>query len=79
MIENVHAADAAPIARSAPAFRIHEDWLAVIFGGTVLLLALAGGIPSLPALRWGGPTPRRPCFPTWYRQVRSASCRRSAW
>lgn len=43
-----------PHETSAP--RLHEDWLAVVLGAIVLLLALSGLVPSLPALRWGGST-----------------------
>lgn len=39
---------------AAPAIQIHEDWVAVILGATALLLVLAGAVPALPALRWGG-------------------------
>ena len=55
MIETVRAADTVPVARTAvPRLRVHEDWLAVILGGVVLLAVLAGALPALPALRWGG-------------------------
>ena len=57
MIESVRTADSVPVARATlPVFRVHEDWLAVVLGVTVLSLALAGAIPALPGLKWGGGT-----------------------
>jgi uncharacterized membrane protein YadS len=57
MIENVQTADSVPVARTPlPALRLHEDWLAMILGVTVLGLALLGVVPALPALKWGGGT-----------------------
>jgi uncharacterized membrane protein YadS len=56
MIENVRTADI-PRARRvtvAPVLRIHEDWLAVILGVTVLTLALLGLVPAMPGLKWDG-------------------------
>ena len=55
MIEGVRAADGISETRTgAPPIRLHEDWLAVVLGGVVLAAALAGVIPTLPSLRWGG-------------------------
>jgi len=55
MIENVQTADGVQVARAPlPAMRVHEDWLAVILGATVLGLALLGAVPALPGLKWGG-------------------------
>lgn len=57
MIETVQTAGSVPVARTPlPALRIHEDWLAVLLGVTVLALALLGVVPALPALKWGGST-----------------------
>ena len=64
MIENVRTVDTAgaartvPVARGVlPAVRLHEDWLAVVLGVTVLGLVLAGLVPVLPGLKWGSATP----------------------
>ena len=58
MIESVRTADSIPDTRTgAPLLRLHEDWLAVILGGVVLAAALAGIVPALPSLRWGGDIP----------------------
>ena len=55
MIENVQTVDSVSVARAPlPVMRIHEDWLAVIFGVVVLGLALMGAVPALPGLKWGG-------------------------
>ncbi|MBI2186828.1 MAG: putative sulfate exporter family transporter [Acidobacteria bacterium] len=37
---------------TAPPVRLHEDWTAVVLGGTVLTLILLGLVPALPGLRW---------------------------
>jgi hypothetical protein len=56
MIETIQTADSVPVARTPlPVLRIHEDWLAVILGVTVLALALLGAVPALPALKWPCP------------------------
>ena len=48
---------AAPAARkTAPTAPIHEDWIAVILGAASLCAVLFGGVPALPALRWGADT-----------------------
>src|SRR5262245_34694890 len=64
MIETVDSArgvvvarSGAPVARkTAPAAPIHEDWIAVILGAASLCAVLFGGVPALPALRWGADT-----------------------
>lgn len=57
MIETVRTVDGVQVVRrDTPALRLHEDWLAVVLGAIVLGLALAGAVPALPALRWGGGT-----------------------
>jgi uncharacterized membrane protein YadS len=38
---------------SAPLIRVHEDWLAVILGATVLGLVILGTVPAMPGLKWG--------------------------
>ena len=61
MIETVDSARGVVVARSgapaarktAPAAPIHEDWIAVILGAASLCAVLFGGVPALPALRWG--------------------------
>jgi uncharacterized membrane protein YadS len=47
-------ADDVTARQDAGPYRLHEDWLAVILGAIVLLLALSGVVPALPSLRWAG-------------------------
>jgi len=64
MIETLDSARGVGVARSgapaarktAPTASIHEDWIAVILGAASLCAVLFGGVPALPALRWGADT-----------------------
>lgn len=55
MLDTVTTTDRVSVARrAAPFVRVHEDWVAVILGATVLVLVLFGMVPALPGLRWDG-------------------------
>lgn len=55
MSDTVTTTDRAAVnGTAAPPVRLHEDWTAVVLGGTVLALVLVGLVPALPGLGWTG-------------------------
>jgi len=55
MSDTVTTTDRAAVnGTAAPPIRLHEDWTAVVLGGTALALVLVGLVPALPGLGWTG-------------------------